>query len=114
MKTLEFIDGKYVFEHNGMNICNPIMSDCGRGAIDPSAYGFTVHDMGGGHWVHAQPFSFEGKRVLMILSDGDGSGADLSMDWVYITLYDATNSVDACEVVEQFDLDAIAAYEVTL
>ena len=32
------------FEHNGMFIVNPYLSDCGRFTVDPSEYGLTADE----------------------------------------------------------------------
>lgn len=36
------------FEHMDMNIRNPMLSECGRFAVDPEYYGFEPHHTGGG------------------------------------------------------------------
>jgi hypothetical protein len=64
-------EGQYCFEHEGIEIVNPIMSPDSRGQISPEYYGFTIWDTGSGCKAHCQEFIFESKTVIMLLTDGN-------------------------------------------
>jgi hypothetical protein len=112
MKTLEFIKGQYGFEHRGMFITNPILSECFRFCVNPSEYGFEVCPTGGGHDLHYQCFMLDGKRVMMILSDGDGNQVADNDVMAYVSIYSAAESSEPLDILEIYDTNTIANYEV--
>jgi hypothetical protein len=72
MKNLYLNEEKqYCFEHEGIEIVNPIMSPDFRGQISPEYYGFTVWHTGGGCTAHGQEFNHDFKTVVMLLTDGE-------------------------------------------
>lgn len=110
MKTLERIDDFYAFEHRGMNIGNPIMSECGRGAVDPEEYGFEVVWTGGGCSCHAQNFMLNGESVLMVMTDGDINAVSPDSKTAMIAIYRTTEDNDAWDLLPE---NMITFYEVT-
>ena len=112
MKTLEKQFDKYGFEYRGMFITNPIVSECGRFPVNPSEYGFSVCPTGGGHDLHYQLFMLDGKRVMMILSDGDGNKVADNDVSAYLSLYRADESIEPCDILETYDTSIITFYEV--
>jgi hypothetical protein len=77
MKTLEenfnfeVGNANYGFEFDHTFINNPIVSFCGRFPESPENYGFTVLDTGWDCIAHSQEFLLNGKKVLMLISDGN-------------------------------------------
>jgi len=110
MKTLELVNGQYTFKHKGINIENPILSDCGRGAIDPAAYGFEVVWTGGNCSAHGQVFNLNGERVLMVLTDGNLNAIQPESELAEIGLYRAPNAENDWDLLPE---NLITFYEVT-
>ena len=86
MNTLELnqdyqndYDGKYGFVFDHTFLTNPITSFCGRFAESPSKYGFTVLDTGWDCIAYSKEFMLNGKKVLMIISDGTNLVNDKSI-----------------------------------
>ncbi len=74
MKTLTKTDNPdvpFVFSHNGVDIENPTISECGRFNVSPEYYGFTIWQTGGGCTAHGQEFLLDGKTVLMLVTNGN-------------------------------------------
>ena len=78
MNTLELnenyendFDGKYGFVFDHTFVTNPITSYCMRFSESPENYGFTVLDTGWDSIAHSQEFLLDGKRVLMLITDGN-------------------------------------------
>lgn len=64
-------DVPFAFSHNGMQIDNPTISECGRFNVSPEYYGFTIWETGGGCTAHGREFVLEGRKVLMLITNGD-------------------------------------------
>ena len=73
------MDKLVYFEHNGYEIHNPTMSECGRFSVSPEYYGFEVYHTGGGctAWRRELP---DGRYMLLtdveaglthVFSDGE-------------------------------------------
>lgn len=61
----------YAFSHNGTEIENPTISECGRFHVSPEYYGFTIWQTGGGCTAHGREFTLNGQPVLMLVTNGD-------------------------------------------
>lgn len=61
----------FVFSHNGVEIENPTLSECGRFNISPEYYGFTIWQTGGGCTAHGREFNLDGQNVIMLITNGD-------------------------------------------
>lgn len=59
------------FEFEGISIRNPMLSECGRGPVDPKYYGFEEYHTGGG--CMAYRLELPGGDYFL-LTDGDGCG----------------------------------------
>jgi hypothetical protein len=86
MKILELnqdytndFEGKYGFEFDHTFVINPITSFCGRFGESPENYGFKILDTGWDCIAYSQEFMFNGKKVLMIISDGNNLVNDKSI-----------------------------------
>lgn len=66
------------FEHGGMNIRNPMMSDCGRFGVDPKEYGFTEWHSGGGCMTLRKDLPSGG---YFLLTDDSGAGIPTAEEW---------------------------------
>lgn len=98
MKTLFPIKNSpclFGFDFNGTEITNPLIDEDGLGnPVSPEHYGFEVTQTGGGCTAHAQHFLLDGKRVLMLITDGDLNHIDKDTITATIGLYDE-DMVDA-------------------
>lgn len=76
------------FEFNGMQILNPLQSECGRFPVDPSVYGFETYHAGGR--CMALRKDLPGDRYILI-TDGSSAIPDKGTppEKVLIGLYDA-------------------------
>jgi hypothetical protein len=72
-------DGKYGFVFDHTFVTNPIVSYCMRFNETPINYGFTVLDTGWDCIAYSQEFMLNGKKVLMIISDGNNLVNDKSI-----------------------------------
>jgi hypothetical protein len=63
----------FVFEdeQSGQLISNPLWNPEMTSYADPERYGFKVWDTGGGCTAHGQEFDLDGKKVVMLLTDGN-------------------------------------------
>jgi len=61
------------FEHNGHAVHNPTMSECGRFAVSPEHYGFTLYYTGGTNTAWMKPHT-DGRYFLLTDSEG-GAGS---------------------------------------
>ena len=63
----------YVFEdeESGQLISNPLWNPEMTSHAKPERYGFQVWSTGGGNTAHGQEFMLDGKKVIMLLTDGD-------------------------------------------
>jgi len=61
------------FEHGGHAIHNPTMSECGRFAVTPDYYGFTLYHTGGSNTAWMKPHA-DGRYFLLTDSEG-GAGS---------------------------------------
>lgn len=74
-------DGTYTFTHGGIEIRDPLTSECGRfeydpvdGTEGPTWYGFEEISTGGGCTAWARDFLLpDGKKVVMMLTDTSGT-----------------------------------------
>lgn len=75
-----YSDALMSFIHNDMQIRNPLLSECGRFAVDPKEYGFEGWHMGGGS-IGLRKELEGGRYMLLTDSDGldlpDSTGEDL-------------------------------------
>lgn len=75
-----YSDELMAFTHGDMQIRNPLLSECGRFAVDPKDYGFEGWATGGG-CVALRKELESGRYMLLTCSDGidlpDASGDDL-------------------------------------
>lgn len=92
MKTLYAIKDSahpYAFDFEGIEITNPIIDEDGLGVpVSPEYYGFKVTTTGGGCTAHAQYFLLDGKKVLMLITDGDANCIDKDSISATIGIYD--------------------------
>lgn len=63
----------YVFEdeESGQLISNPLWIPEMTSHASPERYGFEVWSTGGGCTAHGQEFMLDGKKVIMLLTDGN-------------------------------------------
>lgn len=66
------------FEHGGMNIRNPMMSECGRFGVDPKEYGFEVYHTGGGCMALRKDLD---NGDYFLLTDDSGSAIPTAEEW---------------------------------
>lgn len=78
----------YAFEFHGTEITNPIISEDGRFLVSPEYYGFEVISTGGGCTAHAQEFLLDGKKILMLITDGDAHHINKNTITATIGIYD--------------------------
>lgn len=78
----------YAFEFNGAEIANPIIDEDGFYPVSPEYYGFEVISTGGGCTAHAQEFLLDGKKILMLITDGNLNHVDKETINAVIGLYE--------------------------
>ena len=61
------------FEHRGHAIHNPTMSECGRFAVSPKEYGFSIYHTGGG--CTAWRLDLPDRRYLLLTDSEGGAGS---------------------------------------
>lgn len=93
MNTLEKVtdtneNALYAFEHNGMMITNPLFDEDGVGSVSPEYYGFEVWGTGGGCTAHGKEFLLDGKKVVMLLTDGNLSHIETDSTYSTVGLFD--------------------------
>jgi len=82
-------EGKPSFIHDGTEIVNPTISTCGRFSVPLEDYGFEVWSTGGGCTAHVQEFLFDGKKVLMLLTNDNLSHVEIDSPLITGGLFDA-------------------------
>lgn len=80
----------FVFEdeQSGQLISNPLWNPEMTAHADPKRYGFEVWDTGGGCTAHGQEFDLDGKKVVMLLTDGNLHHIDSETVSATVGLYD--------------------------
>lgn len=73
LKPVKYNDSSclYAFEHDGVEITNPLVSEDGIFPVSPEHYGFKVTTTGGNCTAHYQKFLLDGQEVVMLLTDGN-------------------------------------------
>lgn len=66
------------FEHGGMNIRNPMMSDCGRFGVDPKEYGFVEYTTGGSNMALMKQLD---NGDYLLLTDDSGTDIPVAEEW---------------------------------
>ena len=76
---IPYVKDLMAFEHDGMEIRNPMMSECGRFGVDPvEAYGFEVWHTGGGCMALRKDLP---NGDYYLLTDADGSAIPTQEEW---------------------------------
>ena len=80
----------YVFEdeETGQMISNPLWIPEMTSYVSPERYGFKIWDTGGGCTAHGQYFLLDGKRVIMLLTDGNLCHIEDDSEMATVGLYD--------------------------
>lgn len=80
------------FVHNGTHIDNPTASECGRFAVSPEHYGFTITGTGGNCTGWTKDIA-EGR---LLITDADGCSHDLGKpgDYILVGLYDPADGTE--------------------
>jgi len=78
----------FVFEHDGMVIDNPLWNSEMTSHVNPEYYGFKIWDTGGGCTAHGQYFLLDGKKVIMLLTDGNLCHIQDDSEMATVGLYD--------------------------
>lgn len=83
-----YVSDALAFEHEGMSIRNPFLSDCGRFSVDPEYYGFKPHHTGGGCMALRKDRP-DGKYYLLTDSGGSEIPTAEEADDALLGLYEA-------------------------
>jgi len=80
----------YVFEdeESGQWISNPLWIPEMTAYVSPERYGFKIWDTGGGCTAHGQEFMLDGKKVIMLLTDGNLCHIEDDSEMATVGLYD--------------------------
>ena len=80
----------YVFEdeESGQMISNPLWIPEMTSYASPEYYGFKIWDTGGGCTAHGQEFMLDGKKVIMLLTDGNLCHIQDDSEMATVGLYD--------------------------
>ena len=70
--------GTFMFEHRGIGIHYPVLSECGRFPVSPTYYGFDVADTGGGCTAWRRDFTFNGEPVFMLITSAADATHEVS------------------------------------
>ncbi len=79
-------DGTFAFFADGVEIEWPLATTCSRFPVQPDFYGFEVASTGGGCSAWARDFTFQGRRLAMLITDVGGCEHEVSDDDATILL----------------------------
>jgi hypothetical protein len=83
------------FEAFGSMVVNPLYDVDGTTPVNPEHYGFEIWHTGGGCTAHCREFTLEGRKVVMMLTDGNLSHIESESDQATVCVF-TDESLEDC------------------